>query len=82
MIKGRTISPGPPKFLHNFLVAMFWLLFIVGLAAAFNNPPGVDIWCGKAYRPTYEPQSATQSLIQSTILTSDLEMLPSSQAVG
>ncbi|KAL1849939.1 hypothetical protein Daus18300_013073 [Diaporthe australafricana] len=21
-------------------------------AAQFNNPPGVDIWCGKAYRPT------------------------------
>jgi hypothetical protein len=19
----------------------------------FNNPPGVDIWCGKAYRETY-----------------------------
>ena len=19
----------------------------------FNNPPGVDIWCGKAYRDTY-----------------------------
>lgn len=33
---------------------MIWfLLFILGLAAAFNNPPGVDIWCGKAYRSTY-----------------------------
>lgn len=20
---------------------------------AFNNPPGVDIWCGKAYRAAY-----------------------------
>ncbi|GAD96679.1 conserved hypothetical protein [Paecilomyces variotii No. 5] len=28
------------------------------LAAAFNNPPGVDIWCGKAYRASnasFEP---------------------------
>lgn len=29
------------------------LFFVLGLAAAFNNPPGVDIWCGKAYRATY-----------------------------
>lgn len=29
------------------------LSFMLGLAAAFNNPPGVDIWCGKAYRATY-----------------------------
>lgn len=27
----------------------------VGVASAFNNPPGVDIWCGKAYRPTCDP---------------------------
>ncbi|KAL1852956.1 hypothetical protein Plec18170_005538 [Paecilomyces lecythidis] len=29
-----------------------------GLVAAFNNPPGVDIWCGKAYRASnasFEP---------------------------
>jgi len=32
---------------------MFWFSLFLGLAAAFNNPPGVDIWCGKAYRPTY-----------------------------
>lgn len=33
---------------------MIWLLFFVlGLAVAFNNPPGVDIWCGKAYRATF-----------------------------
>ncbi|KAJ5408879.1 hypothetical protein N7509_002762 [Penicillium cosmopolitanum] len=31
---------------------MFWLLFVLGLATAFNNPPGVSIWCGKAYMPT------------------------------
>lgn len=29
-----------------------WLFLLIGLAAAFNNPPGVDIWCGKAYRST------------------------------
>ncbi|KAL1311383.1 hypothetical protein AAFC00_001551 [Neodothiora populina] len=29
----------------------FIFLLIAG-ATAFNNPRGVDIWCGKAYRPT------------------------------
>jgi hypothetical protein len=30
------------------------LIFILlpGVYAQFNNPPGVDIWCGKAYRAT------------------------------
>ncbi|KUI62934.1 hypothetical protein VP1G_10057 [Cytospora mali] len=28
------------------------LLFVSQTAAQFNNPPGVDIWCGKAYRET------------------------------
>ncbi|RAH67875.1 uncharacterized protein BO66DRAFT_430387 [Aspergillus aculeatinus CBS 121060] len=31
---------------RNILAA----LALVPLSAAFNNPPGVDIWCGKAYR--------------------------------
>lgn len=30
-----------------------WLFLFLGLAVAFNNPPGVDIWCGKAYQSTY-----------------------------
>jgi hypothetical protein len=25
---------------------------LVAGASEFNNPPGVDIWCGKAYRET------------------------------
>ena len=25
----------------------------VTVEAQFNNPPGVDIWCGKAYQSTY-----------------------------
>lgn len=36
----------------HFKPMMFWLFSILGVAAAFNNPPGVDIWCGKAYYPT------------------------------
>lgn len=28
------------------------LLLAASGAAQFNNPPGVDIWCGKAYRAT------------------------------
>lgn len=28
------------------------LLGIVTPATPFNTPPGVDVWCGKAYRPT------------------------------
>ncbi|PYI24146.1 hypothetical protein BO99DRAFT_478667 [Aspergillus violaceofuscus CBS 115571] len=31
---------------------IFAALALVPLSAAFNNPPGVDIWCGKAYRAT------------------------------
>ena len=34
--------------------SMIWpVFFVLGLAVAFNNPPGVDIWCGKAYRATF-----------------------------
>ena len=29
----------------------FYVIPLISSAAAFNNPPGVDIWCGKAYRP-------------------------------
>jgi hypothetical protein len=39
-----------PHITSPMLVPLF---FMLGLAAAFNNPPGVDIWCGKAYRATY-----------------------------
>jgi hypothetical protein len=45
---------GNPATLHiPHLGLMIWLLFfMLDLAVAFNNPPGVDIWCGKAYRAT------------------------------
>ena len=34
------------------LLSSVWLLAagISGATAQFNNPEGVDIWCGKAYR--------------------------------
>ncbi|KXT00838.1 hypothetical protein AC578_981 [Pseudocercospora eumusae] len=34
----------------HFLVGLF--LYALCCSAQFNNPPGVDIWCGKAYRAT------------------------------
>lgn len=36
-----------------------WLFFLISLAAAFNNPAGVEIWCGKAYQSTYASSNST-----------------------
>lgn len=46
----------------------------------FNNPPGVDIWCGKAYRETYV-LSYLSSGIDTNQLTS-VEMRLLTQVVG
>ncbi|KAJ5802930.1 uncharacterized protein N7503_005380 [Penicillium pulvis] len=58
---------------------MFWLFSILGVAAAFNNPPGVDIWCGKAYYPTnasFEPGGWLDSPALSTVPLLDLKVRP------
>lgn len=34
------------------LLSAIFTLATHDVAFAFNNPPGVDIWCGKAYRAT------------------------------
>ncbi|EMF12949.1 uncharacterized protein SEPMUDRAFT_141785 [Sphaerulina musiva SO2202] len=34
----------------TFFFFFFFLLWSLTTSAQFNNPPGVDIWCGKAYR--------------------------------
>lgn len=34
----------------TFFFFFFSLLWSLTTSAQFNNPPGVDIWCGKAYR--------------------------------
>lgn len=35
----------------------------------FNNPPGVDIWCGKAYRETVCPNLALLAANADQVLT-------------
>lgn len=45
----------------------------------FNNPPGVDIWCGKAYRDTYALRVRCG---MATDLLTDIAMLPSTQEAG
>jgi hypothetical protein len=41
----------------HWLPSLQWALILslgaCGSNAEFNNPAGVDIWCGKAYRATY-----------------------------
>ncbi|OJJ37264.1 hypothetical protein ASPWEDRAFT_38941 [Aspergillus wentii DTO 134E9] len=47
--------------------------------AAFNNPPGVDIWCGKAYRPTnasFEPGGWLEEPTASSTPRLDLRIRP------
>jgi hypothetical protein len=34
------------------LLNAFIFILLPNVYAQFNNPPGVDIWCGKAYRAT------------------------------
>lgn len=38
------------SFFSSFFSFFFFLLSWQSTNAQFNNPPGVDIWCGKAYR--------------------------------
>ncbi|CEJ58603.1 hypothetical protein PMG11_07255 [Penicillium brasilianum] len=55
------------------------LFFMLGLAAAFNNPPGVDIWCGKAYRATnvsFEPGGWLEQPDRSAVPLLDLRVRP------
>jgi hypothetical protein len=35
------------------ILASVLILVVALVDGQFNNPPGVDIWCGKAYRETY-----------------------------
>lgn len=51
----RKLWYGPVLLLIRMRSFALWL-GALGLTAAFNNPPGVDIWCGKAYRATYAAQ--------------------------
>ena len=54
-----------------------FLTFVAGLCAAFNNPPGVKVWCGKAYLPEdasfdpggeiSEPSTSPNALLDLTI---------------
>ena len=39
----------------DVIMFLFALAFLASVARvySFNNPPGVDIWCGKAYRARY-----------------------------
>ncbi|KAI0129195.1 hypothetical protein BJ170DRAFT_363245 [Xylariales sp. AK1849] len=38
--------------MRHFSPSVLWALLSAFAAAQFNNPEGVDIWCGKAYRAT------------------------------
>ncbi|KAF7720291.1 Glycoside hydrolase superfamily protein [Penicillium ucsense] len=55
------------------------LFFILAVATAFNNPPGVDIWCGKAYRATnasFEPGGWLEQPARSAVPLLDLRIRP------
>jgi hypothetical protein len=56
---------------------MIWPFMFLGLATAFDNPPGVDTWCGKAYKSTY-----VISIDSKTELIHYLEMFRSSPEAG
>lgn len=38
---------------HASTKVLLAAVFAQSVVAQFNNPAGVDIWCGKAYRATY-----------------------------
>ncbi|KKY15758.1 putative glycoside hydrolase subgroup catalytic core [Phaeomoniella chlamydospora] len=55
------------------------LAALAGQSLAFNNPEGVDIWCGKAYRATnasFEPGGWLSDPEKSTVPLLDLKIRP------